>query len=191
MKRISATWAVLAMMPLVAACTTTAGPALSATEFQQRYPATLGKLGPGDRIRVALYGDEALTGEYDVAGDGAVSLPLVGAVPAAGLTIDQFRHALETRLSQGFYQSPRVSAQVLSVQPIYVLGEVNHAGAFPFAIDMTLSKAAALAGGYTYRARETVVGIRRAGADREVIVAADKALVLAPGDTVRILERHF
>lgn len=167
------------------------GPPLSAAEFQQRYPAALGKLAPGDRVRIALYGDEALTGEYDVASDGSVSLPLVGAVAAAGLTIDGFRQALETRLSQGFYQSPRVSAQIVSVQPIYVLGEVTRAGAYPFAVDMTLSKAAALAGGFTYRARANVVGLRRAGADQEVLVTADKVLVLAPGDTVRILERHF
>ena len=191
MKRVWAVLVAFGTLPAIAGCTTVTGPTLSAAEFQQRYPASLGKLAPGDRVRIALYGDEALTGEYDVAGDGSVSLPLVGAIPAAGLSIDGFRQAVEARLSQGFYQSPRVSAQVVSVQPIYVLGEVTRAGAYPFAVDMTLSKAAALAGGFTYRARENIVGLRRAGADDEVLVVADKALVLAPGDTVRILERHF
>jgi polysaccharide export outer membrane protein len=177
-------------LPL-AACTETTGPILSATDFAQRYPAMTGALGPGDRLKITLYGDDSLTGEYDVLADGTISLPLVGAVKAAGLTIEQLRLAVETRLAAGFYASPRIAAQVVASRPVYVLGEVNKAGAFPFVPDLTLAKAAALAGGYTYRARTTVVGVRRSGAAEEVLVAADQAMPLAPGDTVRILERHF
>lgn len=142
-------------------------------------------------MRLSLYGDDALTGEYEVAADGTVSLPLIGAVRASGLDIDGFRSAVEAKLADGFYTAPRVSAQVLNLQPIYVLGEVNKAGAFPYAPDLTLSKAAALAGGYTYRARMDVVAIRRARTDNERLVEADQSLLLAPGDTVRVLERYF
>ena len=86
---------------------------------------------------------------------------------------------------------PRISAQVVTSRPVYILGEVNKAGAFPYVPDLTLSKAAALAGGYTYRARMGVVAIRRSGAAEEVLVTADQAMLLAPGDTVRVLERHL
>lgn len=180
----------LLMLPL-AACTQTTGPVLSAADFAQRYPAAVDTLGPGDRVRIALYGDESMTGEYDVLADGTISLPLIGAVKAQGLSIEQLRQAVETRLAAGFYASPRISAQMVSSRSVYVLGEVNRAGAFPFVPDLTLSKAAALAGGYTYRARTGVVAVRRAGAAEEVLVTADQAMPLAPGDTVRVLERHF
>ena len=149
-----------AAMLLGGCATLPAGNILSVQQFEQQYPATAARLGPGDRVRIGLYGDDALTGEYDVAADGTVSLPLVGAVPASGLDI-------------------------------YVLGEVNRAGSFPYAPDMTVSKAAALAGGYTYRARMDVIAVRRARAATEVLVQADQSMALAPGDTVRFLERYF
>ena len=186
-------WALCAgllLLPL-AACTQTTGPVLTPSDFAARYPATVGLLGPGDRMRIALYGDEAMTGEYDVLADGTISLPLIGAVKAEGLSIEQLRQAVEARLAAGFYASPRISAQVILSRPVYVLGEVNKAGAFPYVPDLTLAKVAALAGGYTYRARTNVIGIRRAGAAEEVLVTADQAMPLAPGDTVRVLERHF
>lgn len=180
-----------AAMLLGGCATLPAGNILSVQQFEQQFPATAARLGPGDRVRIGLYGDDALTGEYDVAADGTVSLPLVGAVPASGLDIEQFRTGVEQRLAQGFYQNPRISAQVVNVQPIYVLGEVNRAGSFPYAPDMTVSKAAALAGGYTYRARMDVIAVRRARAATEVLVQADQSMALAPGDTVRFLERYF
>lgn len=179
------------VVSLASGCAAGPGPAMSLTQFQQQFPATAALLGPGDKIKLSLYGDDALTGDYEVAADGTVSLPLVGAVKAEGFDVEGFRQNVEKALANGFYQSPRVSAQVLNLQPIYVLGEVNRAGSFPYAPDMTLSKAAALAGGYTYRARLDTVAIRRARMTKEVVVTADQAMALAPGDTIRVLERYF
>ncbi len=184
--------AALSLLYFAAACQTTpAGPVMTARQFLDQYPVQAALLAPGDKLRLSLYGDDALSGDYEVAQDGTISLPLVGAVKAAGLDVEAFRTAVEQQLSQGFYNGPRISAQLLNLQPVYVLGEVNKAGAFPYVPDLTLSKAAALAGGYTFRARMDVVAIRRARADTERTVQADQSLQLAPGDTVRVLERHF
>lgn len=176
---------------LAAACATISDKkALSVDEFEQLHPhANL--LAIGDKVRIGLYEDTAFNGDYEVGSDGAISLPLIGMVTASGLTLDQLRTAIEEALAQGFYQHPRISIQLASVPQIYVLGEVNRAGAFPYAPDMTLGKAAALAGGYTYRARMDVTAIRRAHGKAEVLVKADQAMLLAPGDTVRMLERRF
>ena len=182
----------LALVLVAAACATTSGPVLSAAEFQQRYPAALGALGPGDRVRIALYGDDQFTGEYQVGTDGRISLPLLGPIEATGRDVDQFAQALQSLLTErGLYKSPRVSVQTVNVRPVYVLGEVNTPGAFPYVPDLTVGKAAALAGGYTYRARMSVLAVRRANTPQEVLVTADQAMPLAPGDTVRVLERHF
>jgi polysaccharide export outer membrane protein len=184
---------VLALALAAAACATgPSGPVLSPAEFQQRYPAAYGALGPGDRVRIGLYGDDQFTGEYQVGTDGRISLPLLGPIEATGRDVDQFARLLETSLTErGLYKSPRVSVQTVSVRPIYVLGEVNTPGAFPYVPDLTVGKAAALAGGYTYRARMSAIAVRRANAAEEVMVTADQAMPLAPGDTVRVLERHF
>lgn len=182
-------WVIPMAAALLAGCAAQLGPVLSAGEFQARYPANVSILQPGDQVRLSLYGDDALTDEYEVGTDGTVSIPLVGAVPAQGRTVEELRAGVEATLANGYYQNPRVAAQLVTVQPIYVLGEVNRAGSFPFAPDLTVAKAAALAGGYTYFARVDVVGIRRARADAEVLVVPDGSIELAPGDTVRILER--
>ncbi|SFS13129.1 polysaccharide biosynthesis/export family protein [Sphingomonas jatrophae] len=186
-------WLVLAAAGMLASCAPSLGPALSAGEFQARYPVAATALSPGSRIRLVLYGDEAMTGEYQVAPDGTVSLPLLGPIKAAGLTVEEFRRAAEAQLANGFYAdaSKRLSVQLVDVLPIYVYGEVGRPGAFPYAPDLTLGKAAALAGGYTYRANPKAVLIRRANGGQEVTVVADQALPLAPGDTVRIPERSF
>src|SRR6476661_8919517 len=66
------------------------------------------KLGSGDKIRVITFGEEALTGEFTVGGSGKVSLPLVGEVNAAGLTIPEFQKEVETALKGGYLREPRV-----------------------------------------------------------------------------------
>lgn len=163
---------------------------MSAASFAAQHPAQV-QLGAGDKLKIELYGDDALSGEYEVASDGTVSLPLVGALPAAGKDLAGFTTSVETALSKGFYTAPKVSVQLLAVRPVYVLGEVNRPGSFPFVPDLTLAKVAALAGGYTYRANTGLIAIRRSGMNEEVVVRADQALALAPGDTVRVLERFY
>jgi len=176
---------------MLAACATTPANYLSAAEFEARYPAAADTLAAGDVIRLSLYGDDAFTGEYQVATDGTVSLPLIGAVQLAGQTLEGARTAIERSLRDGFYPQARVSAQLVSQRPVYVLGEVARPGSFPFVADLTLSKAAALAGGYTPFASMKVAAVRRAGSAQEVVVEANQSLRLAPGDTVRILSRSL
>jgi polysaccharide export outer membrane protein len=176
---------------LVAACASIDdGQVLTVAELEQLHPNT-NLLGIGDRVRIGLYEDAAFNGDYEVGSDNTISLPLIGTLTAAGLTLSELRTAIESALAQGFYQNPRISIQLITVPQIYVLGEVNHAGAFPYAPDMTLGKAAALAGGYSYRARQDIFALRRAHGEVEILVKADQAMLLAPGDTIRMLERRF
>lgn len=192
MRKPLAVLAALAMTAMVSACASgPRGPVMSFSDFQQRYPVSGWALGPGDKIKLALFGDDALTGEYDVTQDGTITFPLIGAISAQGLTTEQFSRQVEQALSRGYYKNPRISVQIINLQPIYVHGEVNTAGSFPYVPDLTLGKAVALSGGYSYRARMDVVAIRRGRSDGEVFVSANQSMPLAPGDTVRILERSF
>ena len=149
------------------------------------------RLGSGDELRVNVFGEEALSGEFVVDGAGAVSLPLIGEVQAAGLTLREFRTQVETQLSEGYLNDPRVSAEVMNYRPFYILGEVEESGEYPYTDGLTVMNAVATAGGFTYRANTRVVYIKRAGEANEIAVPLTATTPVSPGDTIRIAERYF
>ncbi len=149
------------------------------------------KLGSGDRVRVTVFGHEDLSGEFEVDGVGRLSLPLIQQVAAAGLSLRQLEGAITDALKPDYLKNPRVSVEVLNYRPFYILGEVNHPGSYPFVNGMTVLNAVALAGGYTYRARESkVVVIRTAETERTRQPAGPDTIVL-PGDVIEVPERFF
>ncbi len=149
------------------------------------------KLGAGDKIRVITFGEEALTGEFQVGGSGKVSLPLIGEVAAAGLTIPEFQKAVETSLKDGYLRDPRVSVEVLNYRPFYILGEVKKPGEYPYTNGLTVMNAVATAEGFTYRANMKRVFIKRSDSSDEQEYPLDSVTPVAPGDTIRVAERFF
>lgn len=149
------------------------------------------RLGVADKVRVTVFGEAALTGEFLVGGNGKVSLPLIGETRAGGLTISEFQVEVAEALRNGFITEPRVSAEVLNYRPFYILGEVNTPGEYPYTNSLTVLNAVATAGGFTYRADNRRVFIKRADADGEQEVPLTTSTRVAPGDTIRIRERLF
>lgn len=149
------------------------------------------KLGSGDKIRLTIYGEPSLSGEFFVSGSGMTSLPLIGDVKASGLTVREFQDAVQKSLSDGYLREPRVSAEVLNFRPFYILGEVTKPGTYPYTSGLTVLNAVATAGGYTYRAEKKQVYIKHDGQTSETKVALDPSTTVAPGDTIRIGERFF
>ncbi len=148
-------------------------------------------LGSGDQLRIIVFGEDNLSGEFFIDGAGMVSLPLVGEVAAAGKTVAEFRTELEARLSDGYLNDPRVSAEVLNYRPFYILGEVEESGEYPYTDGLTVMNAVARAGGFTYRANTRVVFIKRANTNAEIEVPLSATVRVMPGDTIRIAERFF
>lgn len=149
------------------------------------------RLGAGDRVRVTVFGEPSLTGEFQVSSAGMISLPLVGDLNAADLTVAEFQRSVETSLRNGYLLDPRVSAEVLTYRPFFILGEVQSPGTYPYAAGLTVLNAVATAGGFTYRANTNRVFIRRAGASSEENYPLTSRTRVAPGDTIRIGERLF
>ena len=147
-------------------------------------------LGPGDKLRVTVFDEDKLSGEFVVAGNGDLSLPLVGDVPAAGKTVRQVLADITTKLSV-FLKEPRVAAEVETFRPYYILGEVTRPGEYPYIDGITVLNAVATAGGFTYRADHKYVFIKRSEGATEQRVRLSGGLTLAPGDTVRVRERYF
>ena len=107
--------------------------------------------GEGDRLRVIVFGQDALSNSYSVNGAGIISMPLIGNV-ADRHDHEQAERAMEGRLRDGFLREPHVSVEVEAFRPFFVLGEVTAAGQYPFVNGMTVQKAIAVAGGFTPRA---------------------------------------
>ncbi len=148
-------------------------------------------LGAGDKVRVTVFGEESLSGEFFVTGSGLMSLPLIGELKVAGLTVGQFQQAVQKALSDGYLKEPRVSAEVLTFRPFYILGEVDKPGTYPYTSGLTVLNAVATAGGFTYRADKKGVFIKHNGETKEVKTELTPSVVVAPGDTIRIGERFF
>ena len=148
-------------------------------------------LGVGDKVHVVVYGETDLTGDYDVGSTGDLHLPLIGAIKAAGLTLAQLESEMQTKLSAGYLKNPRVSAEVTNYRPFYIIGEVNKPGEYPYVNGMNVLTAVALAGGYTYRADDSSVYIRRKGVTKEISEPADQTTKIEPGDIIRVTERFF
>lgn len=149
------------------------------------------RLGSGDRIIVTVFGHEDLSGEFALDGEGRIALPLVGDVAVGRLTLREAADRVADRLRPDYLVDPRVSVQVANYRPFYILGEVKQPGSYPYVNGLTVVQAVAIAGGYTYRARQSRVSIQRAQAgDGEQEPAAPDTVVL-PGDIVNVPERYF
>lgn len=148
-------------------------------------------LGSRDKVRIIVFGETDLGGEFVVDDAGFLRMPLIGQIAAGGRSVRQVEDEIAAKLSAQYLKNPRVSVEVLTYRPFYILGEVNKPGEYPFAANMSVLNAVALAGGYTYRANETNVYIRRKGAKEEVKYPADETTKLMPGDVVNVAERWF
>lgn len=148
-------------------------------------------LGSNDKIRVKVYGEPDITGEYEIDHSGQVSVPLAGRLRAAGLTTRQLERSITSALSKGIVRDPRVNVEIAIYRPYYILGEVKKSGEYPYRLGLTVMDAVASAGGFTYRANENKVYLRRAGGGVEEIYALDLPVPVFPGDNIRIPERYF
>lgn len=148
-------------------------------------------LGSGDQVKLTIFGQEDLSGEYEVDGNGTVSLPLVGDVDVGGRTVNAAETAIEEAYTPDYLVNPRVSIQVLNYRPFYILGEVKKPGSYNYVSGLTVVEAVSIAGGYTYRAdKDDVKIVRKSEPGKEAIEVNENTRVL-PGDTLRVPERFF
>jgi len=148
------------------------------------------RLVPGDKIKLTIFGEPDLSGDFGVDGAGLIALPLVGPMRAQGLTLEQFQVAARRRFANGYLKNPRISAEITSFRPIFVHGEVRSGGEFSYKEGLRFRDAIAMAGGYTYRAEPSYVLLTRDGSP-EVRLALPARARVRPGDNIRVPERFF
>ena len=148
------------------------------------------RLGAEDKVKVTVYGEADLSGEFVIDSSGVLAAPYIGQIQVKGMTLREFERAYATKLKEAeIMRDPRVTAEVISFRPIYVLGEVKKPGQYAYVSGMTVQKAVALAEGYTYRASEGTVEITRSGRKFKLDVTPQTKVF--PGDEIRIPERFF
>ena len=177
---------------LIAACagprSSTMAPAAAPTAMTA---AQAYKLDAGDKLRVIVFGEMDLGGEYEVDGSGYVRLPLIGQLRAGGLAVNEFENSMKAELEKGYLKNARVSVEVINYRPFYILGQVNKPGEYPYVNGMSVLNAVALAGGYTYRANESNVYIRSRDSEEERLTPANQMTRVQPGDIITVRERFF
>jgi polysaccharide biosynthesis/export protein len=148
-------------------------------------------LGPGDKLRVVVFGQDGISNTYIVDAGGNVSLPLIGSVAARGITTQQLSQRIAERLKQGYVREPHVTVEVESYRPFFILGEVTTPGQYPYVADMTVEKAIAIAGGFAPRASKDNVEITRSVPGQQFKGQVPLSYPVRPGDTVLVKERWF
>lgn len=148
-------------------------------------------LGSGDKIRLIVFGEEDLTGEFEVDSRGVLSLPLIGQIQVGGRGTSTAENMISAKLSDGYLVNPRVSMEVLNFRPFYIVGEVNEPGNYPYIAGMTVLNAIAIANGYTYRANKKAMEVRRTENGKVSEFKGNEATTIQPGDVIHVKERWF
>ncbi len=182
-------WPVFMMALLLSACASSAAFPVETAEqpdIKQAY-----QLGAGETVQIITYGEDSLTGEFIIGANGILAFPLVGNIQAAGLSPADLGINIAAALADGYVINPQVNVEVKSYRPIYILGEVNKPGEYPYNPNMTVLAAIAKADGFTYRAQQRQIFIKRADQPNEVWITLASNTRIYPGDTIRIVERFF
>jgi protein involved in polysaccharide export with SLBB domain len=184
-------WSAMLLVGLsLAGCYTDFGPVVVEPELVAATTAAT-HIQAGDRIKLTVYGEDNLTGFYDVDPAGRVSLPLVGQIRAAGHTASELEREITGKYRGAYLQDPKVTVDIIEFRPFYIMGEVSSPGQFAYRSGLNVLTAITTAGGLTYRASRTAVLIQHAGEGVWHEYAPTSNVLIAPGDLIRIPERYF
>lgn len=148
-------------------------------------------LSTGDKLRIIVFGQDSLSNIYQVDASGRITMPLIGPIPVGGMTTAAATGVIESRLKGGYIREPKVTVEVDTYRPFFILGEVTTSGQFPYVNGMTVQTAVAIAGGFTPRAQRGYAELTRRTARGVRTAEVPINYTLRPGDTVVIKERWF
>jgi polysaccharide biosynthesis/export protein len=123
------------------------------------------RIGPQDLLEISVFQAPELSATVRVSGSGEISLPLIGAVQAEGLTTKSLEAVLEELLRRTYMKDPHVSVFIKEMQshPVSVFGAVKKPGVFQIGTPKTLVEVLSMAEGLAEDAGDTVIIMRDAG----------------------------
>ena len=165
-------------------------PAVYAAPVAAAYDAEY-RLDAGDRLRIVVYGQEGLTNSYAIDAGGSITMPLIGAVRARGLTPAGLASQITGQLRNGYIREPSVAVEIEAYRPFFILGEVAAPGQYPYVPNMSVESAVAIAGGFSPRAKRDRVTLTHTDGAGSVRAVVPLGTPISPGDTVLVGERWF
>jgi polysaccharide export outer membrane protein len=134
-------------------------------------------IGPEDVLDINVFEAQEMNREVRVSASGEITLPLLGAVRAAGLTPRELETSLEELLHQKYMKDPHIGVFVREMQshPVSVMGAVRKPGIFQIRGSKTLLEILSLAEGLADDAGEEVIILRGTGQNNEPAPLSGKA----------------
>jgi protein involved in polysaccharide export with SLBB domain len=146
------------------------------------------RIGPNDVVRIQVFGEEELSLERKVEGDGKIDYPLLGAVPVEGKTVEDLQQYLTTRLASGYLRHPKVSISIVLHRNFYVSGEVKTPGGFPYEEGLTLQKAIAMSGGLTEKSDKAEIIVKRLNGKVAEDLRLEPDALIMPDDLIVVAQ---
>lgn len=145
----------------------------------------------GEKIKITVYNEPSLSGDFDIDPNGVISLPLAGTVRAVGLTQVQLEQELAKKFRTEYLRNPRVTVAILQYRAVYIVGEVEKQGEYPYKPGLNVLTAMAMAGGGGYRANRNYVLIQHFGEKGMKEYPQAATTMVLPGDLIKVPERYF
>ena len=123
---------------------------LAAYGFQHSEPLSEADfaLAPGDTVKLDILDDDKEPMDLQIAVDGSIQVPFLGAVQIGGLSVPKALDELKRRyVDQQIFVVPKLAFSVAAYRPVFVVGDVRQPGSYPFQPQLTVEKAIGLAGG--------------------------------------------
>jgi polysaccharide biosynthesis/export protein len=157
-------------------------------------------VGPSDVLEITVFGEDDLTREVQVTASGYIMFPLLGRLRPVGLTVEELEDFITTKLAKDFIRNPQVSVFIKEFSSIYVLGQVNEPGRYPYTGGLTLLEAISTAGGFSPIANKRKVRVVRNRGERRkalnfnahnISTGRDQDVLVIPGDKIIVGESFF
>lgn len=189
-------WIILTLLTIalpIAGCASGSSGVATQADIQATNAAASGPhtFQGGEKIKITVYNEPSLSGDYDIDTNGVVSLPLAGTVRAVSLTQTQLEQELATKFKSEYLRNPKVTVTITQYRPIYIVGEAEKQGEFPYKNGLNVLTAIAMAGGGTYRANRNYVLIQHFGETTMKEYPQSAATMVLPGDLIKVPERYF
>ncbi len=149
------------------------------------------KLGPGDKVRIVVYGETDLTTDVKIDKSGFISFPFLDDIQVIGLSTKQLENVITKGLLGDYLIDPQVAVSIAVYRPFFIHGQVNRPGGYPYQDDLTLDKAIAIAGGLSSRASTSDWKITRMENGKKIVLVGNVASEIHPDDIIKIEQSFF
>lgn len=150
------------------------------------------RLGSGDVVSIRVLGEEDLKREKIRLSDaGTISFPIIGEIKVLGKRVVELETLIADGLRGKYLLNPVVSVTIEEYRPIFVNGQVERSGAYPFQPGLTIRKAVSLAGGFKERASKEKIFVIRENDKTQTPVKVDQSTLVSPGDIITVEESFF